>query len=221
MEPFVYLLAAIGGQAVLLGLVAVLGRSLLNQVLAKDIETYKSKLALSAAESIERFKSDLQIKALERQITFSKFHEKRAEAVAEVYAKLVYATDAALTFVWRDIEEGNSEWSEKYRVAVESAAELHREAKARRIYFPEAVAVSIEHYARRLHFEMIGLAIYAKHADDQLSPAGLEKKRAAYDNAYSFIQEQVTDAKKALEAEFARILGAPSDTRQQTTDITP
>ena len=211
MEPIGYLLAAIGGQAALLALLAFLGRGLLSQVLARELEAYKSQLSLSAAQSIESFKNDLQLRTLERQITFSKFHERRADAVAQLYERLVYATDAAHEFVWRGIEEGSTEWHEKYRSAVEAAAELHREAKARRIYLPGNVAESIERYARRLHFEMVGLAIYAKQTDEQLDGAGLEKKQAAYDNAHNFIQEQLPEARKSLEAEFTSILGVTRD----------
>ena len=62
MEPWKALLVAFGGNVTLLFLLGYFGRSLVSQVLAKDIE---------------KFKADLQLAAVEHQVRFSKLHERR------------------------------------------------------------------------------------------------------------------------------------------------
>jgi hypothetical protein len=79
------LLFLFGGNAMLLAVLGYLFKSLLSQLLTKDIEKFKSQLKADADVSIERLKSTLQMTALEHQVRFSKLHEKRALVVADLY----------------------------------------------------------------------------------------------------------------------------------------
>ncbi len=82
------IIKTLGGSAILVAALAWLARSLLTKLLSKDLEKFKSDLQVSSQQSIEGFKSSLQIEAHRRSIEFSALHSKRAEFVAELYAKL-------------------------------------------------------------------------------------------------------------------------------------
>lgn len=64
------LLIVFGGNATLLIVLGILFKSLLSQMLTKDIQKYKAQLKADADVSIERLKSTLQMAALEHQVRF-------------------------------------------------------------------------------------------------------------------------------------------------------
>ena len=53
-----------------------------------QVEILKSKLKYETDAEVERLRSQLSIAAAQRQFRFSTLHEKRADAIAEVYALL-------------------------------------------------------------------------------------------------------------------------------------
>jgi hypothetical protein len=59
----------------------------------------KSKLKSESDVEVERLRSQLSIAAAERQFRFSKLHEKRADAIAEVYALLKPFVSALADYV--------------------------------------------------------------------------------------------------------------------------
>lgn len=84
------LLRSLSIAAVVSGGMAWLTKSVISHFLSRKIEAYKEaykiELKRESDKEIEEVKSRLQIVALERQIVFSRLHEKRAEIVAETYA---------------------------------------------------------------------------------------------------------------------------------------
>lgn len=82
-------LKTLGSSAILVGALAWFAKSLLTTLLSKDLEVFKSDLQVSSQQGIESFKSSLQIETQRRSIEFSALHTKRAEFIAELYAKLL------------------------------------------------------------------------------------------------------------------------------------
>ena len=92
-EVLTNVFATVGGGGVVLGAAGWLTKKLIDSQLARETEAFKIRLQGDANVEVERLKSSLQMTTLEHQVRFSKLHEKRAEVIAEVYAKLadVYA----------------------------------------------------------------------------------------------------------------------------------
>jgi hypothetical protein len=67
---------------------AYLSRILLGHWLDKDLESYKTRLSAEHARAIEQQKTSLARASLERQVRFTRLHERRARIIARVYAKL-------------------------------------------------------------------------------------------------------------------------------------
>lgn len=77
-------------------LLAFLGKSLLANLLAKDLEKFKGQIAAQNSE---------------RQIIISRLHEKRAEAISKIYLGLIEYHAQCRSFVWRaeHVEEAERE----------------------------------------------------------------------------------------------------------------
>ena len=207
MDPFALILAAIGGQVAIIGLVAWLGRSLLSQVLAKELETFKSKLSQQAALSIEQSKHQLALKAAEHQVSFSRLHERRMELIADLYSQLVVATNAAQTYAAHDVPAGSSEWKERYSKTLDAVSALRDRAQSAKIYLPHAVSEQVIAYANRLHAEVIGLAIYTRVSDDKISEIARQSQFAQSQQADRFFRDKLPMALLALEDEFHSLVG--------------
>src|SRR5687767_12726633 len=93
------IIVAFGGNVALLAVLAWLARSLVGQLIAKDLEQFKANLASVSVVAAERLKHELQLSAQEHQVVISKLHERRAQVVAETYSLLVEAQWAAQDFV--------------------------------------------------------------------------------------------------------------------------
>jgi hypothetical protein len=85
LETILATILATGASAVLL---AYLSRTLLRSWLDKDLESYKAKLSAEHARGLEQQKTSLARASLERQVRFTRLHERRARIIARVYAKL-------------------------------------------------------------------------------------------------------------------------------------
>ena len=67
-------------------LLAFLGRSLLTNLLAKDLEVFKGHIAAQNSE---------------KQIIVSRLHEKRADAISKIYIGLLEYHAKCRRFVWQ------------------------------------------------------------------------------------------------------------------------
>src|SRR5580658_2945735 len=102
MELWKVVLVSVGGNAMLLLAVAFLGKSLIGNFLAKDLE---------------KFKGDLQLAAVEHQIRFSRLHDKRATVLADLYKLLVVAAWETESFVSPVQWAGEPDKQAKYQKA--------------------------------------------------------------------------------------------------------
>jgi hypothetical protein len=70
-----------------------LTKHLISQLLQKDVEAYKIRLAAETARDAEQFRNELGTRAKQHELRFTKLEEKRAEVIAEMY----YQLDSAST----------------------------------------------------------------------------------------------------------------------------
>lgn len=73
-----------------------------------QLEILKAKLKSELDVEIEKLKSQLSIAASERQVRFSRLHEKRADIIADVYASLKTLMNALANYV-KPFEFGGEE----------------------------------------------------------------------------------------------------------------
>jgi hypothetical protein len=191
MELWKALLVAFGGNAALLLVISFLGRSLIGNFLTKDVE---------------KFKGDLQLATIEHEIRFSKLHEKRAEMLAELYKLLVAATWETESFASPMEWDGEPNKQQKYQKAMNAITEYFRFFDQHRIYIPEELCASLEEFARKLRTPTIRLGVYLKI--DYPNAQTTEKMFEVWTQAWDSAQKDVPQLRRALEAEFRKLLGA-------------
>lgn len=207
MEVWQTILLALGGNVALLAVLGWLSKSLVGQLLAKDIEGFKSTLKFEAETASQKLRHDLEKSSIEHHVRFSKLHEKRADLIAELYSLLVQAHWDLSSFVSPAEWAGEPKKQEKYATAMNSVADFYRYFDKHRIYIPEALCGQIDEFLQEMRRKAIGFGVYVKYSDDALPPHALERKHEAWTGAWEYFEKKVPDAKSALENELRRILG--------------
>jgi len=81
-------LAALLGVGLAIMWLKRLAGALPGQLVSNNLEQYRSQLERDRGAELERLRATLQRIAIENQVRFSRLHDRRAEIIAEVYAKL-------------------------------------------------------------------------------------------------------------------------------------
>lgn len=199
---------AVGGNAALLAVLGWLARSLLGQLVAKDLERFKSELASASSTATEQLKHQLQLVAQERQVIVSKLHEKRAQVVAEAYGLLVEVQWAGQDFVSPMELTGEPSKGEKYVTAMNKSAEFFRFFDKNRIYLPAPLCKRIDEFLQSMRTKVIGFGVYARREDAELPEQALDKKYDAWFDSSEYFNSEVPRAREALEEELRMIIGA-------------
>lgn len=185
-----------------------LARSLGTQLLSKDLERFKVDLSAASSTAAEELKHRLHIAATEHQVRYAKLHERRAEVIAELYGLLVEAHWAAQGFVAVFEFTGEPPKSEKYVTAMNKAAEFYRHFDKNRIYLPPDVCRKLEEFVKAMRRQVIGFGVYVNKDDKFLPDHVQDAKYEAWTKAAEYFDQQVPQARAALEAELREILGA-------------
>lgn len=205
-------LLAFGGNAVLLIVLAWLARSLVGQLLTKDVERFKTELAAASIAAAERLKHELQLVAQEHQVVLSKLHERRAQVVADAYGLLVEANWAARDFVSPTAVLTNLEMREKYAAAMNKATEFYRYFDKNRIYLPLQLCARLEQFLGDMRGSFIDFGVYVSIDEAQLPDDAIHDKHQAWIKAAQYFEAEVPRARAALEDELRSSIGAASRT---------
>lgn len=81
MEAWKTILLAFGGNAALLAVLGMIGKSLIEKILARDTLRIENELRAKSDVELEKLRSTLAVAAAERHVQFEKLHEKRANVV--------------------------------------------------------------------------------------------------------------------------------------------
>ena len=211
MSPWEIALLALGGNAALIAAVAWLARSVMQNWLAKDVEAFKTALVREAALENERLRHDLHTQAIEHQVSFSKLHERRAEVVAEAYAKLVEAYWALQSFTSIVEWAGEPSKLEKYQEAMNKSGEYFRYFDKNRIFLPAALCQKLDTFMQGMRTEAVGFGVWVQTEAQYQGKFGKEKFEA-WQKAWKYFENEAPPARTLLEEELRKIL-SPSAKR--------
>jgi hypothetical protein len=167
--------------------------------LDRDIEKFKARLEAEASAEIEHLKSQLQRTAYEHQVTFSKLHEKRAEAVETLFSMLLDFTAAVQQFLSPINSIPDQAKKDKTH---QQLSELSLYFVRHRIYLSKALCESIAKFIDAVATPARTFRIHTEGEPDNLDD---------WFNAWQKVQKAVPRLKTELEDEFRRILGGVSD----------
>lgn len=193
MSAFEIILASIGGSAVLFTVLALLARSLINQLLSKDIET---------------FKKNLEKTAFEHQIQYSQLHEKRASVTADLYASLVELNKRAGIFVSHVMIAEREKTLEKLKELWKAADDFKDIFQKNRIYFDERICDKLEKLNESLSEPVSKLVMTLQITWETHN---IEELHKVWRIAKAELDEKVPDIKKDVELEFRKLLGIESE----------
>lgn len=188
-------------QAMLLGALAFLARSIILQWLGKDLEVFKASLSGSAQRTLEEFKAELSKDAREHQVRFESLHARRVDAIEAVYVKLVAARYT--------MEKLVTEWSAKNKDTEVQVSqefwELRRELGKRRIYLPEALCDELQACIDVMWNPAVAAMVWPGNTN----AAHIQRELEAFEKAQTAISEDgtVAIAIAGLEREFRKVLG--------------
>jgi|SRR3954454_497905 hypothetical protein len=204
--PWREVIAVFGGQAVLLGAVAWLVKSLISEWLKRDTQDFKTKLELSSGMEIEKLKSSLQIVAVEHQVRFTKLHERRAEIIADLYERMVNVFWDSQQFVFGKGFAQQPEQGEEYSKAMERVREFTVFVDTHRIYLPAEVCAFLDKFVEQVRKAVINIGVYGgiRFPNSQSST----EFKTAVEAAIRSFQDDIPALRTALEGEFRGILGA-------------
>ena len=197
-------ITTIGGEGVLLAAAAWLMKAIVSNRLALDAEKFRTELKADADSEIERLRSALQIAAAERQVRFTKLHEKRAEVLEEMNNRLVDLQQEGERFVFIDGFTEEPGQREAYLKTNEKLREFYLFVEKRPIYYRTRLRLIKDvhggrekdgYWRRRIRFDR------ASHAAD----AG--RKNRALMAAFHAFEESIPAARRSLENEFRIMLG--------------
>lgn len=209
MEFLKYILSISGSTVLILALIGFLFRSIISQILSKDIENFKNKLQSEADIKLAHTRYDLKCIAIEHEVRFSTLHQKRAEIIAELYGLLSKASAQVKSFVSPMEWTGEPDKNEKYSIAMQSLKDLFSYFDQNRIYLPEYLCNSIDNFIEGLRVPTIKFSFYlgASNYDEE----ALRKRKEAWIEAWEKVESNVPAARKALEKEFRSILGVDDE----------
>lgn len=208
METWQTILLAFGGNAALLAVLGLLGKSLLDKLILRDTKQFESDLKAKSDAAVEKLKNQLQLKTIEHQVRFSRLHEKRAAVIAELYGHLVEALWEAESFLSPMELSGEPDKREKLQKALNKLVELYRYFDKHRIYLPIDVCSALEELIKNVRSQVTKFGVWIRYEDHELSGDSHSKKFDAWTSGWDAITQQVPLARASLENEFRSLLGA-------------
>jgi hypothetical protein len=221
METWQTILFAFGGNAALLAVLGILGKSFLDKVIVRDTKQFENDLKAKSDSAIEHLKNELQIRTIEHQVRFSRLHEKRADVIAELYGHLVESLWETESFLSPIEWVGEPSKREKHQKSMNKLVELYRYFDKHKIYLPPEVCASLEDLVQHIRSQVIKFGIWVRLEDQELSDESHTLKNDAWDSGWDAIKNQVPLARESLENEFRSLLGvAAHPLERNTTQIT-
>jgi hypothetical protein len=211
METWQTILLAFGGNAALLAVLGVIGKSLLDKLIVRDTKQFEADLKAKSDAAIEHLKNELQLKTIEHQVRFSRLHEKRADVIAELYGSFVEALWEAESFLSPMEWNGEPNKKEKHITAMNKLTDLFRYFDKHRIYLPVELCSSLEQLVVEVRALVINFGVYFDFPEGSLNDSTQKEKREAWRAGWQAIKNQVPIARQSLENEFRFLLGATAN----------
>ena len=210
MTPLDAVLVAFGGNAVLLVVLGFLARSLFSQLLAKDLKQFETKLSQASAAAAEELKHRLSLVAHEHNVRFSRLHEKQAQVLEDIYAKLLDFEDAsaAMTLANNETPEHLLEFA--LRRAEDAGRELAQYIRKHELYLPAEVSSQLQNLLDRVTslLSSCSFNLLSKKLANDGRPDLFPETKEAWVSVHRYLEHEAPEVRRALETDFRKRLGA-------------
>ncbi len=195
-------LAALGANALVLGALAYLVKSLIGSRLEKDRVEFKSFIERKASEEIERYRAQLEKHRLRMQISYGGIFERQAEAILSLYSAVVALELGASEAI--HLGGTNQERRAKFEVPLR---DLRKTIVDKQILLLPEVDKAMEAFLARLP-RAVSTYISAESRDfSGLSTQEIDKLFEKQDMAMEIIEKVIPELRGKLVAEMRKVIG--------------
>lgn len=120
-----------------------LARKVIEQALSRDIASFQAKLSAEHDVAIEKLKDDLRMASLEREIRFSRLHEKRVEVLGDLYRKMAKAETAFADYTHWIQQGGVEEHKERGKRAAQLGNEFFEYFNENEVFLDDELAAQV------------------------------------------------------------------------------
>lgn len=140
------IIGVIAANAILLGVLGFLTRSIIQHFLSKDIEQFKNNLESEAKIEIESYRSKLEKEHIRLQISYGGIFEKQANVIIEIY-KLILDFEEKIRFFMTPIDGRDK----AYKEFIQSHSVLFNYYEKNRILLPKTFEESFESFLKKIY----------------------------------------------------------------------
>ncbi|MCK9622127.1 MAG: hypothetical protein M0R47_16525 [Methylobacter sp.] len=147
---------------------------------------------------------------MEHSVRFSSLHSKRAEIIAEIYELLSAVENQARLLATPAMENGEPPRNETYKSTASSYYRLYEKYNKTRIYFPDNICQMIDKFLTQSKnpISFYKLAEQTSMQDPEGSNKRLQEDlQTKFMEVWEEVEENVPEARIAIEKEFRKILG--------------
>lgn len=178
-----------------------LAKILSKHLLSMDLESFKADLRAKNEKELEQLKAELRIAAFQQETTFARLHEKRAEVIAELYAKLAEVHDRMQLLLFPSgLNDGEDLRQHREKEASNAAIDFAYYYNTHKIFFEEPLCDLLESFNRDI------LISWGMHKDGSTASKG-EMGSTEREAAWQHLDKQVKPIRNEIEATFRKLIG--------------
>lgn len=206
-------IASFGGAgAILFALSNYFGKIWADRALEKQRQEH-AKLNLEFTHQLELVtelaKHSLQMAQFEHQVRFSKLHEKRAEVIAEIYDRALHIEHDGERYVSMSTRPRDHELDRVFKKLDQDLVDFYKFVERHSIYLPEQTCTLLTKLVVTIKKHVGLVELWGDIGPDPF-PEDVKDRRETVMAAVEAFHKDIPEVKKALEAEFRKMLGVES-----------
>lgn len=195
-------LAALGANALVLGALTYLVRSLISHRLEKDMQTFKDDLRRDAERQVEEYKSTLEKERIRLQISYGGIFEQQAKAILDIHRAVVELEQAASDCM----HTGGAvpERRNLFRGPWHALRTLHNQS---RVLLPEETDEAVADFIDRMFRGVFDYLRVEARDLSRVSDQEFEKLSDKQERAIEVIEREVPQLREKLVKSMRSVLG--------------
>ncbi len=198
-------IASLGANALVLGALTYLLRSLIGNRLNKDVEEFKHTLELKTQHEIESYKAQIEKDRLRLQISYGGIFEKQAGAILELYKNILALEGAASDAVYF----GGSA-PERKEAFHKAWAKIRNSYNEDRILLPRHIDEMVGQFMDRMRRCVFEIANIDSRGFARTTEEEFERLSAKQDKAYEIIETDLPALREKLIISMRQTVGTGS-----------
>lgn len=211
-----------GINALLVVAAAWLARTVIRQILNRDITRFQADLKQRYATELERTRADLRLANLDYEHRIASLNIKRGEVVAQLYELMVDFLEATEKYVSPVKFEGDPETEELGEILTRSANTFRKFYVKSRIYFSKEVCDVLDDLWKTIYDSVSKYSFWRTHIEYGRKDS--KKELEAWQEAWSVMKNQIPEVTARIENEFRALLGVHNEVLKKestNTSCTP